>query len=374
MRKYGAEDAAKASNCLVKRIGVIGIVGIPANYGGYETLVQNLVEGKRREDIQYVVYCSSKAYKVRPKVYRGARLVYSPLNANGWQCPIYDALSTIHAYFTCDVILSLSSAGSFVLPFLRLFGKRRIIANYDGVELHRDKWGFFPRLIIRVSQKCTSWFAKYHIADNDAIAPILKDMYHIDSTVIEYGGDNAYPIENDEALLSKYGLVPRSYYFNVARIEPENNTDKILSAFKDMPDKRLVLVGNWSQNKYAKQLYRQYSSLENITLLPPVYNLDEINLLRSNCLVYIHPHTVGGTNPSLVEAMSLGLPIIAFDVVFNRATTENKAWYFANVAELKQRILALDDCSRCEIGRTMLGIAHRRYRWSVITAKYEALY
>lgn len=108
MRKYGAEDAVKASNCLVKRIGVIRIVGIPTNYGGYETLVQNLVEDKRRNDIQYVVYCSSMAYNVRPRLYRGAKLVYFPLNANGWQCPIYDALTTIHAFFTCDVILSLS--------------------------------------------------------------------------------------------------------------------------------------------------------------------------------------------------------------------------------------------------------------------------
>ena len=374
MGRYSTGNAERVSEHYVKRIAVIGSVGIPANYGGYETLVQNLVDGKQRKDIQYVVYCSSGAYKDKLNEYHGAKLIYFPFNANGWQSPIYDALTSIHAYFTCETILSLSSAGSFVLPFLRIFGKRRIIANYDGVELHRDKWGFLPRLVIRISQKCTSWFASYYIADNDAIAPILKDMYHVGCTVIEYGGDNAYKVKNDEALLSRYNLSPQSYYFNVARIEPENNTDKILAAFKNMPDKQLVIVGNWNKSPYAQDLYNRYSTLENIKLLPPIYEPNEINLLRSNCRAYLHPHSVGGTNPSLVEAMSLKLPVLAFDVVFNRATTENKAWYFATTAELKEKVLALDDHNRMELSAAMYEIAHRRYRWSTIVAKYEALY
>lgn len=356
------------------KVAIIGTVGVPANYGGFETLVQNLVDYRQRGDIQYVVYCSSKNYKVRSKHYHGAELIYFPLNANGWQCPIYDALSTVHAYFTCEVILLLSSAGGWILPLLRLFGKRRIIANYDGVELHRDKWGFLPRLVIRISQKCISWFADCHIADNEAITPILKKVYHINCNVIEYGGDNTYAVKNNEVLLSRYGLIPQAYYFNVARIEPENNTDMILAAFEGMPDKQLVLVGNWERNRYAQNLYNQYHTYKNMKLLPPVYDPDEINLLRSNCFAYIHPHSVGGTNPSLVEAMFLRLPVLAFDVVFNRVTTENKAWYFANIAELQEKILALDEHTRLEQSETMYEIANRRYRWSNIVSKYENLY
>ncbi|WP_282193367.1 DUF1972 domain-containing protein [Alistipes indistinctus] len=355
-------------------VAILGCVGIPANYGGYETLAQNLVEGKQREDIQYVVYCSSKAYSVKMKEYHGARLVYCPFKANGWQSPIYDALTYVHAYFTCDTIVTLSSMGSFVVPLLRIFGKRRIIANYDGMELHRDKWGLLPRIVIRISQKCTSWFASYHIADNDAIAPILKESYGVESKIIEYGGDNAFPVKDDIVLRSKYNLEPQSYYFNVARIEPENNIDKILSAFEKLSDKQLVLVGNWQKNDYAKDLYQRYSNTANIKLFNPIYAPDEINLLRSNCKVYIHPHSVGGTNPSLVEAMSLGLPIITFDVIFNRTTTENKALYFKTADALRETILTLRDEQVSAVGNSMLEIARRRYRWATIIAKYEELY
>ncbi len=358
----------------MKRVAILGCAGIPANYGGYETLAQNLVERKQREEIKYVVYCSSLAYPVKLKEYCGARLVYCPFKANGWQSPIYDALTYIHAYFACDTIVTLSSVGSFVLPFLRIFGKRRIIANYDGVELNRNKWNFLSRMVIKICQKCTSWFASLHIADNSAMVPILKETYGIESTVIEYGGDNAYPVKDDTTLRSRYHLEPKSYYFNVARIEPENNTDKILSAFEKLPDKQLVLVGNWRKNDYAKVLYQRYSNTPNIKLIDPIYEPNEINLLRSNCQVYIHPHSVGGTNPSLVEAMSLGLPIIAFDVIFNRTTTENRALYFKTADAMIETIRTLRDEQLPALGINMAEIAQRRYRWATIVSKYEELY
>ena len=106
----------------------------------------------------------------------------------------------------------------------------------------------------------------------------------------------------------------------------------------------------------------------------PIYEKNEINLLRSNCEVYIHPHSVGGTNPSLVEAMYLGLPIIAFDVIYNRKTTEGKCIYFKDVETLRDNILKLTDEEQSRIAKEMKEVADRRYLWKIISKKYAALY
>ena len=109
----------------------------------------------------------------------------------------------------------------------------------------------------------------------------------------------------------------------------------ILEAFSKMPNETLVIVGNWNRSEFGCKMRESYSVYPNILLLDPIYDPNELNLLRSNCKLYIHGHSVGGTNPSLVEAMNLGLPIIAYDVIFNRATTENSCEYFSSANELR---------------------------------------
>ena len=193
--------------------------------------------------------------------------------------------------------------------------------------------------------------------------------------MIEYGGDNAYPVEDDGTLKSKYGLVKGQYCFKVARIEPENNIEMILQAFVQMPDETIVIVGNWERSEFGKKMKNEYSSYKNIRLLNPIYDGHELNLLRSNCKLYIHGHSVGGTNPSLVEAMNLHLPIIAYDVVYNKETTEYQALYFENIETLIQCVLSMSDAAkRNSIADTMRSIALRRYQWSIICAKYEGLF
>lgn len=355
-----------------KRVAIVGIVGVPANYGGYETMVENMLD-YTPEDVEYTVYCSKTAYKERSKEYKGAKLVYYPFKANGAQALIYDAFATIHAWFHADTILALGSDATYLYPFLSLFKKKRIIHNYDGFECNRDKFGPFTRWLIDRIQKYASNYSQYHIADNDAIKPLLKDRLRVDSVVIAYGGDGAFPVKDDEHLGSKYGLVANDYYFNVARIEPENNIHIMLDAFAKMPDKHLVLVGNWHKNDYGESLLKQYSDCKNIMMLDPIYESKEINLLRSNCKLYIHPHSVGGTNPSLVEAMYLGLPIVAYDVVYNRATTEEKALYFKEASSLVD-IIINEEKHFADVAKEMKEIADRRYRWGVISQKYCELY
>lgn len=355
-----------------KKVAIVGIVGVPANYGGYETMVDNMLD-YTPDDVEYSVYCSKNAYKIRPKEYKGARLKYFPFNANGPQALIYDLLCTIHAYLHCDTILSLGNNGILAYPILRLFGKRRSIYNYDGFECNRDKWSTSVRILINAVQKLAAKYSDVNIADNDAIQPLLKERYNIESTVIEYGGDGAFNVKNDLHLKEKYGLEPQGYYFNVARIEPENNIHIMLETFAEMPDKQLVLVGNWRKNQYGEDLNKKYGQYKNILMLNPIYEKNEINLLRSNCKLYIHPHSVGGTNPSLVEAMYLGLPIVAYDVIYNRTTTENKAFFFKDAEQLKN-VVTTQEGSYNEVGTKMKEIADRRYKWEIISKKYCELY
>ncbi len=352
-----------------KKVAIIGIVGVPANYGGYETMVDNMLDYTPKH-VKYTVYCSKKAYKEYPKEYKGAKLKYLPFKANGVQALIYDACSILNAYFKNDVIITLGTAGTYVLPLLKLIKKKKIILNYDGHETTRDKFGVMARLLLSFLRKNASRMADVHIADNDAIAPLVKKLYGVDSVVIEYGGDGAFTVKDDQYLKERYGLEAQKYYFNVARIEPENNIHLMLEAFKGMPDKKLVLVGNWHKNQYGEGLLSSFNDCGNIIMLDPIYEKKDINLLRSNCKLYIHPHSVGGTNPSLVEAMYLGLDIVAFDVVYNRATTENKARYFKDVNEL----VALIKDESMPNGKIMHEIAQRRYTWKIISDKYTALY
>ena len=345
---------------------------MPANYGGYETMVDNMLD-YTPDDVEYTVYCSKSAYKERPKEYKGAHLKYYPFKANGPQAMLYDALCTINAWFNSDTILSLGNSGTFVYPFLRLFGKRRIIHNYDGFETNRQKWNPFVKKLITVIQNLCAKYSVVHIADNEAIVPLIKERHGVDSVIIEYGGDGAFPVKNDELLKEKYNLIPQEYYFNVARIEPENNIHLMLEAFAEMPEKQLVLVGNWHKNEYGEGLLDKFKQFNNIKMLNPIYEPNEINLLRSNCKLYIHPHSVGGTNPSLVEAMYLGLPIVAYDVVYNRATTEDQALYFKNATALKEEVK--NNADRLpSIAAKMKEIADRRYRWEIISKKYYELY
>ncbi len=356
----------------MKKVAIVGIVGVPANYGGYETMVDNLLN-YTPEDVEYTVYCSKAAYKGRAKIYKGAKLKYFPFNANGMQALLYDALCTIDAWFHSDTILSLGNSGSYLYPILRLFGKRHIIHNYDGHETNRKKWNPLVKFLMAGLQYLTAKYSEVHIADNDAIAPILKEWYGVNPVVIAYGGDEAFPVKDDTRLMQQYGLTPQGYYFNVARIEPENNIHLMLEAFSALPDKELVLVGNWHKNHYGKNLLKQYAGCPNIKMLSPIYEPKDINLLRSNCKLYIHPHSVGGTNPSLVEAMCLGLPIVAFDVVYNRATTEGRAFYFKDATDLRA-VVENKEKEYEGVAAQMKEIADRRYRWEIISKKYSDLY
>lgn len=355
------------------KVAIIGTVGVPANYGGFETLVEQLVRHNNNENLQYAVYCSSQSYSDERWVYHGAKTEYVGLNANGIQSIPYDIISLIKASRRSDVILVLGVSGCAFLPVFRLFSKRKLIINIDGLEHKRDKWGKWVRRFLKYSEKQAVKYGDIIVTDNKGITDYVTEEYGKSSELIAYGGDHVLMEVSEEEqaeTLNEYGLTKDDYSLGICRIEPENNVHTILEAYRDHSDKKLVFIGNWQASEYGRNLLEKYKSCPNITLLSAVYDLKKLYALRKNCHIYLHGHSAGGTNPSLVEAMHFGKPIIVFDCIYNRETTENKAKYFSSSEDLSSK---LDNVSEA-IGADMLKIAQRRYTWATIARQYESLY
>ena len=357
-----------------KKLAVIGTVGLPAKYGGFETLTSHLVEQlDQRYDM--TVYCSGKQYPAadRKTHYRNARLHYLPLEANGVQSIPYDTWSILHAVMYADVLLILGVAGAWILPFVRLFTKKRIIISIDGIEWKRDKWSWAAKMYLYWAEKIAVKYSHCDISDNESIQDYTALRYGSLSNVIEYGADHTLRVEVQPADVERYPFLAAPYAFKVCRIEPENNIEMILEAFSAEASLPLVLVGNWAKSTFGQEVKERYADRPNLILLDPIYVQREIDLLRGNASLYVHGHSAGGTNPSLVEAMYLGLPIMAFGVSYNRTTTEGKAYYFDSQAELEALLATTSPEEWPAVGQRMREIADRRYRWEVIAIKYDAL-
>ncbi|MEM6966125.1 MAG: DUF1972 domain-containing protein [Bacteroidota bacterium] len=358
-----------------KRIGIIGTVGVPARYGGFETLAHQLVLNLNK-DFDLTVYNSTQHYsaKERVKKWNGADIRYIPLKANGVQSIFYDMISMIHAVIFCDVMLILGVSGCLFLPFIKLFFPfKRVIVNIDGLEWRRAKWGSSAKHFLSFSEKIAIWFADEIVADNAAIQKYVYDRYGVSSNLIEYGADHNQVEDITEETYQKFPFLRAEYAFKVARIEPENHIHTVVEAFARQTELPLVLVGNWDVNEYGKALREKYEKYDHLYLLDPIYEANLLNQLRSNAKLYVHGHSMGGTNPSLVEAMYLGLPILSYDVVYNKVTTERKAYYFEDVEQLGKMIKFHEVLDLDRVSRDLYNVAYRRYRWSVITNKYAAL-
>lgn len=357
------------------KVAIIGTVGVPANYGGFETLVEQLIRNNNSEELKYTVYCSSKAYKHKMDEFKGATLKYVGLNANGIQSIPYDIISLIKATKECDVILILGVSGCIFLPLYRLFSNKKLIINIDGIEHKREKWSKWIRYFLRFSEKMAVKYGNIIIADNNGIAEYLKNTYGKKAYMIAYGGDQVLidVVDSDRrSIMEKYDLKNHGYDLAISRIEPENNVATILEAYSHLPGHRLLFIGNWDNSTYGRRLLEKYSQYKNINMIPAVYELKTLNVLRSNCRLYLHGHSAGGTNPSLVEAMSFGVPIIAYDCIYNKESTEYKAEYFESTDSLIH--LLSSEYNRLENAENMKSIASRRYLWSVIAREYEDLY
>ncbi|MFS4455315.1 DUF1972 domain-containing protein [Maribacter sp. 2304DJ31-5] len=358
----------------MKKVTIIGTVGIPAKYGGFETLAENLVEqlGKK---YAFTVYCSAPSYPSnRKKIYLGARLKYLPIKANGKSSILYDMLSMMHAAFFADVILVLGVSGAFMIPIVRQLTTKKIITNIDGLEWKRAKWSGYAKRYLKWQERIAVRSSHTVVVDNKGIEDYVLEEYKRPSNLIAYGGDHIFRETLTDRTRQEFNI-PDEFAFKVCRIEPENNIHIILEAFSKS-EMNLLLVGNWNNSAYGVGLLEKFAAFDHLHLLHPIYDQKKLNELRSNCKFYVHGHSAGGTNPSLVEAMYLGLPIVAFDVDYNRYTTSGQALYFRTGQDLEKilddEVLTIGRLN--DIAKQMRKEAVQKYTWKFISNAYDNLF
>ena len=356
----------------MKKIAIIGTNGIPSNYGGFETLVEYLAKFLS-DTYRITVFCSLKSRNDKPRYYRGCKLVYINLNANNWQSIPYDIISLFKSYKKFDKILILGASGGIAMPLFFNY-RSKFIINLGGLDWQRSKWSYFTRKLIKYSERMSIMYSSSIISDNLEIQKYLKMKYNRNSFLIEYGGDHVKHVNPQNSDYHKYGFLKSNYAFTVARIQKDNNIELLLDSFVHKSSIPIVFVGNWQNSKYGIRMKNKYNHYQNIILLDAIYNQRELNLLRSNCKIYLHGHSAGGTNPALVEAMCLSLPIFAYDCNFNRCTTANKAKYFSNSNDLLENINKTSEIELNILGNNMANYAKRLYKWEIITNKYSEVF
>jgi glycosyltransferase involved in cell wall biosynthesis len=356
------------------KVAIIGTNGLPARYGGFETLTDKLTK-ELNHKFDFTVYCSQTKKGDRLKSYNNSNLLYLPFKANGFQSFIYDTISIFHAWLTSDVLLILGPTAGYILPLNIFFGKR-IIVNHGGLnEWEREKFTWIEKKYLKYNHKIAAKVADKNVTDNFLLRDSIKDLFHQDSEVIRYGGDHVTKIEIESKHLDKYPFLNDKYAVSVSRAQKDNNLHMVLEAFESLNEMKLVLISNWNVSKYGKDLRAKYKDKsDNIVILDAIYDANELNLIRGNAMVYIHTHSQCGTAPSLVEAICLDLPIISYDVPTNRETTQNKVMYFNNKNELIEIINNVTESKLNKIKGKLITLASKEYTWKIISEQYNELF
>lgn len=356
-----------------KRIAIVGIVGLPPRYGGFETLV-NFLTLYKRPDYHYRVYCQRTSKKEKIKTYNDCELYYLPYKANGIQSIIYDVVAIIKSWFTFDTILILGTPGCIILPVLRLLKKTNTVVNFGGLEWKRSKWNKVILYYLKFTESIAVKYASHIVADNQYFCDYIKANYNKKSILIEYGGDHSIRKVVSDDLYVRYPFLKHKYDVSVSRAQTDNNLHVILDAYAKFPERKLVLISNYDKFEYGRKLKKQYAGYPNLFLQDAIYDQDELDVIRSNAQLYIHSHSFCGTAPSLVEAMSLELPVIAFDSPTNHFTTEDETFYFKNSDELLKILKSLNNDEISNIKTKMKNIAKRKYTWQRISNAYAELF
>lgn len=353
------------------KIALVGTDGIPARYGGFETFVEQVVPHLVALGHEVLVVGSSVGRQEAGLATPGLHVVNLPLRANGASSVIFDILSVLRSARWADATVLLGvSAGMFV-PLFRLITQRgRLVVNVDGLESRRAKWSGLKAHFLAWSEAMAVRFAARLVADNDGIAELLQQRYNQPSTVIAYGADHVLEPTAEEAarrIREAFGLTPEGYALTIARIEPENHIGLMIDAFLKSGQPRYVLVGNFLQSAYGRELQERYAAEPRITLVGSTYDPMLLASLRSLCRVYLHGHSVGGTNPSLVEMLPYARPILAWDCRFNRSTLRGSGAYFDSAASLTAALDAGGFEAMVPSAEVRLDPA---YRWRAIAEHY----
>ena len=340
-----------------KRISILGCRGIPGNHGGFETFAQRIALSLVERGWTVTVYCENyTCSELFEEMWKGVRLIQVPVpNASAKSTILFDWKSTVHAAQSDDLVLTLGYNTAIFSFLYRLKGIPNLI-NMDGLEWKRQKWNLAQRAWLYLNERLGCWFADHLIADHPVIAdhPATR-VPRQKITMIPYGAD---PIETvDSTLIKPYGLSKNKYSIVIARPEPENNILEIVSAFsKRQRGLNLVVLGNYypDQNDYHKQVIDAAS--DEVVFTGGIYDQPVVEALRTYAQLYIHGHAVGGTNPSLVEAMAASSPILAHDNHFTRWVAGSESAFFSDIDSCSHQfdILLNNEAKLKEMGRHSL--------------------
>lgn len=363
------------------KIAILGTKGVPNNYGGFEQFAEYVSVRLAKLGHSVTVY-NPHFHPYRQEHFGDVKIIrkYSPekLVGGGIANIIYDHLCLTDALEKDFDIIYEAGYHSVALSYKLLNIKRTkrpvILTNMDGLEWQRSKWNKATQRLIESFEKIAVQKSPYLIADNTGIQEYLKKKYNAESFYLPYGAD---VIEHfDPAQLKQYDLLPHQYFILIARLEPENNVETIISACQSLSNEiPLLVIGNHNTpyGNYLKNKFRN----PKIRFLNGIYNKSLLDSLRHFSLAYFHGHSVGGTNPSLLEAMASQSFIIAHKNPFNESILNNCALYFTDTHELLNllnEVSTLHSKYSIPFKNENFKKIKELYNWDVVTAQHEALF
>lgn len=355
------------------KIAILGTRGVPNHHGGFEQFADYFSAYLQDNGVDVYVYCSS-LHPYQKSTYKNVKLIHC-FDAEGKIGTagqfIYDLNCILDARKrNFDLILQLGYTSSSIWHFL-MPKKAVLVTNMDGFEWKRSKYFKPIQKFLKYAEKLAVKSSDFLIADSVGIQNYLSETYHKPSEFIAYGAD---AFENpDEEILKKYNLKPFEYDLLIARMEPENNIETIIKAYiNSQKKKNLYLVGNQFGTPFGKYLVEKYGNDARIHFLGAIYNHSTLDNLRFFSDLYYHGHSVGGTNPSLLEAMASQCCIVANKNVFNQSILGEDAYYFDDVSDLAEIINSIhktESSNQLKIQNNLYKIKNQ-FSWEIINNAY----
>ena len=353
------------------KIAILGTRGIPNHYGGFEQFAEYLSVGLVNKGHDVTVY-NSHTHPYKEDNYKGVNIkhVYDPENKIGTAGQfIYDLLcikDTRKNNF--DIILQLGYTSSSV--FFDLHPKNSlIVTNMDGLEWKRTKYSTKVQKFLQWAESLAVKKSDYLISDSIGIQNYLKEKYNKESKYIAYG---SYVIEQyNDKTCQEYNVEEYNYDMLIARLEPENSIEVILNGVAQSTIKRKFLIIGKHETKYGEYLKNKFKDNQNIVFVGAIYNQSQLNDLRCYSNIYFHGHTVGGTNPSLLEAMGSKVLICANDNEFNSAILGVDAFYFKNSTDVSKYLDSVTKKEYMKLIDKNIEKIKAIYQWDIIIEQYE---
>lgn len=359
------------------RVAILGTRGVPARYGGFETFAEELGARLAARGHAVTVYTRRTTNEAAVDEYRGMTVRVLPaLRLKALETLSHTTLSVLSARRAkFDAILLCNAANAPLIPLLHV-KRLRVVLNVDGIERRRRKWGAVGRAYYRLCEALAARWADELVTDAEVIRRYYRRVHGRGSAMVPYGGDLPRPEGNDT--LCHLGVAPGSYFLYVSRFEPENNPDRVVEAYREVPgDVPLVMVGG---APYARALIRKVRGLaerDRRVILPgPIYGLGYRELLF-NARAYIHATEVGGTHPALVEAMGAGRTVLYLDNAANREVVGDAGLPFdfqcsRHLGAVLTGVVA-GSVSAAGLGARAQARVAERYRWDDVASAYERL-